>query len=550
MRNIKASIAGSLLVVSAGVIFSVNASILWPWIPLSMVASVLFMTIINQGENKILSLTFIVSLSAFYRAYILHFPSGLIGFDPLSYAIDIQRIIQSGSIDPLSGFYGSAPAYHLIGATTGIVTGVSTTIAMLSFPLLIGATVPILGYLFGRRLSLTNTDNTAILAAGIAAITSTTVSLSYQPIAQTISLVPILLCIFYLDRYTSLPRMVTVLIAIFSIVAMLTHKLALVLIVIVTVGTFIISKIPAGKPFFGENKATKISVTLVLLPLLLLAIQWTYQTNFIVSVIFKGIEASSTVNPALSNPEPLDSASFARIGLGSQIFRNLHGLVLLPIAGIGWVAIARNQRYRRENIGTLVSTAILVILIFVAVLEPDAGGPRRFLLNLEPILSALVASLLVYLFDRSTLLRVAKVLLIALVVFTQVFSGGTAVPDFPNDSTHYLHEGEAAGKNIAQFSERDIGATTFFAGHETKAEINQGERKLSNSYTGIDYFLVNNSQDPPELITWRPDVRVHRTSFGKVILEWDIENYLVRCYHKIHSTGPANTYSRATTSCP
>lgn len=567
MRRLKTATIIALLTISAGVFGSHYSGSLWPWIPVTVgvvVAVVLVSTLWRMDQTSPPvgpSLALVISIAVFYRTYTFVFSASMIGMDPDAYAVWINQLVVAGSIEAMNvGFYTKAPFFPLLNGLSAIISGLPVRTAMIITPLLVGILVPLSVFLLSRYVVRMKGTEVGIAASLIAIVAAQGFQYSYWPISQMLA--TLFLCLFVVVgiRLISGPPhryRFSMLFVVFLLSMAFTHKLPM-LVTTMFVGMFIVLVLLPRTVVkqLGMERHGRYNVWMLFaITIMMMVIQWTYITDYILSVVSKlaallGSEPSS-ISPAQIAPTAAVNPYSEMVGI---LLRNAHALVLLVLGAVAWLVLTRTSRSRRSVQVLHAVTAGLFLLFPITILAPGEFNYTRAMLFIEPFLAVLIAATFIHKSDRSRELlshvwSAIGVGVLIFVVVTQIVTVGAA-PDFPGSPRMYLTSEEVAAKEFGH-QHMDSSATGPYYAVERpfpdKYVVDYGklDTERKNRYTALNSSLYNATllSDCPPNILYR-QIDVYRFQ-GWWRLTWDPQRVLDTHYSRIYANNGAEHYSQA-----
>ena len=553
----------------AAVVFTSHADgKLYPWlgIDILLLAILLILPVffIQIEDHISIHLFVIIFFSISFRVFIYVFPASMIGFDPDRYALWVQGIIETGSIDVISGpFYSDAPLFDILPAVFGLLADIAAPSGMMLYPLLIGLLFPLTSYLIVRRIASKPTIKIALAAAVVASVGRMSLTLSYQPISQTLGALlwcGFLLVVFaYISTHDIRHFVLTTLL---FISLTLTHKLPPTLIVAIFIGFFLfnyVNKTPVLYPYFKRTQKGMGSKTLkpsiVILTLLSLLILYIQYFNF-GGLGQQMIVRVSLLAGAESNTALYQSAATYTSAVPVQqqlldIFLRRGYLFVLPLSGVAWLLVACNKR-RPEHYLLLSIAAVTTLFMIGSLIDPAVGSISRSVFLAEPVLAALLT--IGFLDTPPSLLKKTNVskhiytlgfLLLIVVIVAQATSIIVALPDQPGDSRTYLTKGETSGIIFShEYGTDNTSADTYYASETPIELIQKYESSRIQSYDPQVLFNSNLSRLENKLVLYRSGIDIYRSSNGDYKILWDPNKRLSQQFDRIFSNGEVILVSR------
>lgn len=540
---------------------------LWPILHLSLVLPIILTIFLLDTNMKFrpISLILPTGIGIFLRLYTYAFPASMIGVDPDGFANDIQGILATGSTDIISGgFYQQAPSFFLLPAETGLIADIQATSAVAIYPVLSGILYPVVTFLLIRQLF--NRKDTGewygFLGGTVASVAAVSVSLSYQPIAQTLGALLWLISLYLIVKYISNSSWQTsmIIIVIFLVSILYTHKLPLTFtLLIFSAVVFVvvfINIIPIKKAVNQHSVVIHNSVYIFSVVLILLAMQYFYATYFGSSVVSRLLGLSGPQTEAGLYSGPFQAAEAVPFGqeIEHVLTRRLHGFILIPIAGLSWlIVVVELLRRRIFNAGIIVVLTVAVVasvFMIIALVAPVSGGSvARYLLLSEPVLIAL--AVIAFQRRKHTIKWIMTLLIIA-----QLFSGIVIAPDHPDGGDRflgtdgkekYLSAQDIAAKNHGSgYAQDTIHSDWWAAGETTPQRINKYEPSgPSPRYEKFNdtAFLNGVLADEDYRYVLLRNQTVFRTDFGWYKITWRPSESYNRKYNKVYTNDDALIYS-------
>jgi hypothetical protein len=479
----------------------------------------------------------LIGLGVLYRTFVFMFPESMIGVDPDHYAIWTQQMLIAGStsvLDP-SIFYRFAPVFLLFMGMTKLIGGMSIVETPVVFSLGMGILYPLTAVVFAKRL--TSSRNVAVVTAGLTAFASLSIQYSYAPVAMTIGLILWATLLLLVVLFITDIRRSTLAVIIFILFSILfTHKLPLLVITVVLSSIYILNRSSA------KDLNLRILIGLSLFGFLLVFVQWITLTEFLKTVVNRGLVALSVLpSESMKVHYP---AAVKSLGTVSRIlWMRSHGLVLLPIAGAAWLFVFSRYREQETAQVILAAASVSTALVAVGIVAPTALNPQRGLVFAELVLPPLVAVLLVKGIREFRWGKGISCLVLVLLLTTSLFSL-VAVPDYAFDARTYLDETEVHGKAFGHQYATETIYTDQYAWEETiPARIREG-RARGNHYKRMGPPLLNGTLDDQNrpYILFRTNVKIYWTSSGMWRLTWNPEKELTKSYHVIYDNDGVKLY--------
>ncbi len=310
MRELKIAYISLFSSVAGVALWSHATGQLWPAVSLGA----LFVTVVtgtavvrSQPSYQVVCLSVVLSsvLGLFLRVWQVQFGASLPGMDPDKNAVNILRVVNTGGYDVLNmGFYETAAAFHVLGASSHLVTGTAPRYAILFIPVLVSIATPLLAATFALRLPLSSADclRTAALAPPLASVGAVSIVYGYTPIAQAVAVIICFTLLVVISR-TSEKNLngrdygvgVLCLIAL-----VFTHKLSLVVLLIAISGHAILHLLDQN----GKRPSPRGISIYVLVPVAA-ALQYLFITDYGRVVVYKILSLASGLSIIPTAPVPV-----------------------------------------------------------------------------------------------------------------------------------------------------------------------------------------------------------------------------------------------------
>jgi hypothetical protein len=504
----------------------------------------------------------VVTVSVVYRVYIFLFSDSLVGVDPPTYASEVAAVIRSGTTEAITlFFYSDAPLFVLFPGLLGLGTGVDAAGAMILYPLLGGLLPPVAVAALTARIASENEPQKAVVAACLMIVMATSVRFGYWPIAQSLGIaywtVFVVLAAIFIETKS---RSILLLTALVLVAQVFTHKLPLLVTVLVLVAFVVILNLEG---FVGIRNTTAIRRAALLAGLtgVLLIVQWVYMTVLIRTFVFRTIEILSVDSVTVSPPlvtEPPSAAASPPEGVVGILSRNAYMLGTLFTGGVCWLWVAIGRSDRAGVRFLLAGMAVPVALVGISIVAAggaDTPSPFRIISFVEAVVVPLIAIAVTQALvtgrnsERVSLpaasqfgRRLLAASLVLALLFTQVYSP-VAVPDSPADSRYYLTSREVQGKAFGyEYAEEPIHTDWFVT---ISGPPTPGLGADSEKYTPIGAPLLNANltEQEYEQILLRTDVGFYRTTRGPWRLLWDPAQRLDPGYNRVYTNGGVILYN-------
>lgn len=533
---IKSALITLFVVFSAATLYSHATGSLYPAVHLGLFVSALICTGLSfySHSQKALTATLItiIGVATAYRLYIYGYPGTYHNIDVEWYLANAHMITKTGSIDQISNnFYRSAPAYLIALSLTQQVVGSNLFVTQAVVPLLMGVVTPLLAWLFVRLLQ-PDDSRSRLLAATIAAVATFGLFHSWFPIAQTLTVLPFLLCIWLLAsaERNFLRTQLIVPLGLLLVILVFSHKLPVLLLVTVLAILVVFSMTRfTGVP----NQYTHIALLIATL----LLVQMTIMSDYILDV-GGGIIAIYALGES-SAPIEATAATATTTSL-TTVLRGVNLLGILSVGGVTWIyGVYRWYESRAAEWAVLlVTTAICTA--FTLILIPS-GIPTRGLIMIEPVLAALIA---VGLFTAYQSPKPAAQYLVGGVIVvllaTQTFAV-IGMPDGPEQPKRYPSESELEGKQfVHDYAESQPYMVSRYAARMTTPT--QPETRYNSNY--LDEALLTASVNPDKHPTvLHREREIYHTTEGWYRLQWTPTDQYDRAYNQPYDGGSVSYYT-------
>jgi len=542
-QAIKVTAIAFAICFSFSIIMTYSSGSLYPWHYVASFLFVLFLLLfLIFTKSKDILFVFAI-FSVFYRGYIFLFPASLIGADPDDKVINIQRMLSSGSIDSIVSFrYNALPNYHLFSGQFQLISNISPANSLVLYPISIGIVFFIFPYIITRIITDNPSSNAPIYASALGSVAGMSVNLAYLPIAQSLSSILwiiILYSIFKMDKYGGEGLNIFVVFATSTLGLVYTHPLPLYLLGVLFISALLLN-------IRSKEHANHSILYLMLLSLLMVGLQSIYISGNINTVVNRALFLFTT-DTITARPEQLQQLAVTdpMPGLEGIFFRNGHGLVLLPVAGVFWLVTYFYGESRNHRL-LLILSATIVLFAFFGFVNRSAVPIGRIILLAEPLLAAIIgigAAIL----SRGRLGNLVGFLIVLIVISSQIFSG-VAIVDYPQQPRHYLNEGEVSAKEFFINSNfEDVSSDRVYAEETPPSLLSRRSGHGPRPKFGYSDKLLVNGTSPLEdyrYYAFRPKISVYYTKYGPKKLNWNISCHL-DTEQKVFSNGHTELYFRS-----
>lgn len=232
MKQLKLFSVFLFLGIGAGFVIPEVLESLFPSVTIIFYSGIIFLILHSWFNSNIYEyrnyyLIWILVYSSVYRIRIFFFGGSMVGADPDTYAIQISRLIVSGSVSSITlTFYDRAPFHIIQGAIVGIAANLSSPVASAVYPLLLGIFWPLISAAFIVRIS-PGSPHIVIIGSGSASLLAYSIRYSWNPIAQTTGVIFVSASLFTIYLFLQTGRRNWIVISLISMIgAIYTHKLA------------------------------------------------------------------------------------------------------------------------------------------------------------------------------------------------------------------------------------------------------------------------------------------------------------------------------------
>ena len=532
---------------------------LWPILSLSIAigAVALIVASYNLGASNAW-LVGACSLMFAHTSIALLYPETLTNIDPDGYAVWVNQVLNSGDITQAeTRTYSTLPMFLLLISSVSLVGELFPRSAFIAIPIFISIIVPLFTAWFTSRLiGCSKTDWPAVPAALLTTVATMNVAFGHQPIAMTIGYLLLLIGFIISTRFYLVQDRADIIIFTLLVAGIaLAHRFTILLLALV-VSTQAIYHTASGS-------STRISRDLFLLPTIgfaFLALQWAFITTSLNVAVYQILNIFAETGTQISVDQLATGSS--RPVIESRVLgivaRRVHGIVLIPLAGLAWLYFALSrQNDSQSRIGlTLAIAAVIGAFLPLSIVYPDELNFTRSIVITEPVLIGLAMGAGWVLWTKAKqqsihIQRVAQctiLLLSLLIIVTQIGSAPIAA-DHPADYRGYLESDEVSAKMWGHaYAGSNISADPFFAQEkpqphahvDSQGEINQ---EYSSRYDQMLEPFTNRSitSSCPEAVLYR-DLKVYRSPRAQV-LQWNPETTLDTAYNRQYDNGKVQFFS-------
>ncbi|WP_394740063.1 hypothetical protein [Natronococcus roseus] len=501
-------------------------------IPMTMVSCVILtlgLYLYSKAKEGVIIaiLSFIVSTVSIYYHAIAY---STIGIDQSRFAYSVRSIVESGTTDYIhSGFYNDIPLFYILPSIYNLISGGEYISPLIIYAAAAGL-VPMFIYLFSSRLRLN--EHQSIAATGLGSLLPMYRYFAFEPNPNyhlfLITLVIIFSLSMFLDNNDQRPLLLVVL----AMVAIIySHKLATIIISIIVF--FIMTTSILGEYNIiqsdpqGRRQRYDFWAILMVLGGVLVLFQWIYVGDYLYSAFSRVFEQSESISVV---PTAAESVS-------DPLIWHSHVIVLLGLAGVGWVYSIKHTKLSEQRVLLLSYAAVASFLYIVA----TVGGilpQQRALLMGEPILAPL-SVVAISLVNRKSI-----IILVAVGVVLSFSLAPIAIADNPNQHKYYLDEDEYMGQEfMIENSESPVYTDRISTAKAMEIDI-------ENEFNQFDINLLNKniSEESYEYIYLRSAqeqflIRGSELDDSTWQLNYDLEKYLSNNRNKIYSNSGSDVYN-------
>ncbi len=495
-----------------------------------------------------LFLALIVVLSVFYRTYIVLFPASYLGMDPDKFAAAMVVLMETGRVAMLDfNFYGEAPAFLLSGAMTGQVLGLPGLSILDVYAVAFGLFFPLVGYVLARSLA---TPRAGLYAALLGSVATASVMWSVMPLAQTLAVALWVSLLFVLGRYLEgKQHRYVILTFVLAVTLLYTHKATTLLVFGTVIACAIALFVNRDQwSLDAVRRATSVSTlfVLALLSVVFVFVQLAILTDYLPMVVGRLLVAFGA-GGGTATPPPIDPTAAAPVAqdLAGFVFRRSYGLLLVPLAGLGWLLLYRRSDSNYAST-ILAGSAVAVALMSIGVVSLSAVNPSRIYFFAELLFCVLIAATILNRHRPSQRRRLLVAALLPLLLFSQLATPLVA-PDHPQGERQYLTAQEVEAKQFSGHVPGRIATDMYYA-----REIVRLDDKAANdrTYVPVDGQLLNGTvteNGNTSYVAFREDVRVYRL-YGRLKGRWRLTYNPTprydRAYDRVYANGGVSVYDR------
>ncbi len=553
MRIVKSAVSVALLLFSLGVIATIQEGSLFPWIilgtgaALAVLCGCIAINLDRSAFGILLGTT--LMFAVLYRVHIFTFPASLVGIDSHDFAIWLEQVLESGGLQGTSaaGFYTDAGGYLTLNAIGALLLGVGSSTAFVLMSVIIGTGTVLFGAALTYRLVPMFNYTSAAAAATASGFIAASIRAGYWPIPQSLAAVFFVSFIFVLTAYVDNFDSRCLFLSLLLLIALATtHKLALIFVVVTLFYVIVLIYLHSIKQKVPRRAINSIC-GMVLLSGILLYTQMS-STGYITSIVYRVVALSNVsvtqITPTAAVP-PMDPFY---IGIHSTGY----ALVLMSIAGIGWMFLA-TQRPTPEQIILLGAASAIVTLGFSGMIVKEFGF-RRAMDYGGVVLVVLILTSVVTLYDRRALRVPCSVSMAGIVAILLIASlaAPAATPDYEHYPRDYLTSSEY---NAVTFADSHVTGEVHsdFLTTRVGAPAGLPDEQREPTYQSADSSHFNGKQVEGKYVLLRPTVDVYDTGplpteAPMYRLTWDPEMAYNKSYHRTYSSGGGVIYTNQTTT--
>lgn len=542
----------SIIMISVGIIVaSLGTQVvgrMYPILPgIVMITVVCLITI--QFYRQEFSIHYLVSyiiLSVFYRVFLYIYPSSFTGADSDKFAFYIERLISTNSLSSIQmGFYQDAPVYLVTGQVFTVITGGNTRIGLVFVPVLVGILFPLLAFLLPRRLPVPNPTQVSYLAAAITVLDPVSVTLTKNPIAQSLAVVLGLTAILAVVFYIHYKRRVFFCLIFFCLgIIFWTHKFAPYSITVAFLFAAGVGLLYSPRRRLSvSGKAFAVFALIMALGIYVQGVITGLDYSVVGRLMF--ISQGSTEVPSeplvTSVAEPTIPSRALHIGLNAG-----YQAPMFALAGIAWIGLLWHSYDRPVTWFILAIVALGTGLSISSHFGVVSFNSIRPLLLLIPLLAILIASTVVFLATTSSLPRPTMRIALAIVLLITLLGGQAISLQASSDSTLqeriYLTEPELSAKTWGDVhAPKPIITDDFYAKEIPPSQLRvyaQQETQPPSYYQGATREILSGkiAQQSTCTTALRPNVRQY--SYQR---PWKLTHSITTGFedhHLVYSSGP------------
>lgn len=548
----KATVSFAFLALSVGVLISHKTGSLFPALPFTATTSLIIIAlcVLFQRQSSWYLLIASILVGLVYRIYTFTFPSSLISFDPDAYAVRALIVAQDGSTANLLGsFYQQAAIFSIFNAESILILDVSAPNSLITTPIL-SSILTVLGAA-AIVSKLTNQKNAIILSGILATITPTTVKFGVRPNPIFFSsLIFVIFAVSFISFSEKYENRYIYLISVAVIAMIFTHKIAVVVVLVVLIAASLAGYMKLGKPVNSGNLFTLVNFTIALTASLV--IQWLYITDYSEVVVARVINVFSLGG---ESEVPRTAAVMYDPGLLDSVLASSYILTSLGFGGLSFLYVWFWRRRDPRTVRLLSIVAGTVGFSLLRVLLESISTYQRTAFFATVALAALIA-IASNTFSKYEFSLKRGVIIGGIVLLLLSYPASNAItPDYRDSPRQYLTAQEVTAKEWA-YSVTDVlymdeyyqdevvrfkhAATD--GGWEFQSQVPRSDRPglLTRELTNGTLLGQNYSN-----ILLRTDVNVYRMDGGRWVLTWNPVSEASRStrYHKVYSNGGAIMFS-------
>lgn len=504
-----------------------------------------------------------------YRLVITSFAPRIIGIDPNAFAVQVQLILNTGSIDPLNiPFYDVAPVFQIFTVTFTLISETSVHNGMAIWTVVSGLLVPLLVFVFGSR-SWPGVGNqvVATIAAVFASVGVSHIQFSYWPVPSMVGALFFIALLIGFIMYVENPSNRynwSAVIGVFSLAAMFTHKLPIFAFLLVFC-VFLLIRFIDQKPLTYSTRGS--DVTLILVVGIIVSLQFLYLTDFLrVMITYISQALSGDIGFGAGRDLYAPAATSAIPPFTTRAMNRIGVILLLGIGGIVWMWLFIRSSYSSNKLNILLSASgVTAVLVVVGTVTP-AGSLRRNMLLAELVVVVLVGGGIwifarTILYNRTFFITLANSILviglIGIIIVSQFMAPPTTI-DHPDEPRYYLNNAEIKADEFRYDRVPNIVVRDYFYAYQVSdipqaAEYRPDQHQQGSKFPRLlewmdrDGYLIGDLADRGyESVAIRPELDIYLFRGGPYYLEWDPEKTLDRRqeYHRGYDNGDVVLYMR------